>query len=140
MTTNECVFAMLDPAGRRRNPSTRYPSQGWVHGVETRERYRQGKTLQGDKDNQDLRVKERELDNRQKIWYNITKRKEQQMSRKAKEFKVTVTESYSKTYYIEARDAEEAQEKADELASDDMELACPENMDDREFEVEVDED
>lgn len=62
------------------------------------------------------------------------------MSRKAKEFKVTVTESYSKTYYIKARDAEEAQEKADELASDDMELACPENMDDREFEVEVDED
>ena len=55
--------------------------------------------------------------------------------KKVKTFKVNVTETYSKVYEIEAGDFEEALDKAEELASDDTELATPENMDDRNCEV-----
>ena len=55
--------------------------------------------------------------------------------KKVKTFKVNVTETYSKVYEIEAEDFEEALDKAEELASDDTELATPENMDDRNCEV-----
>ena len=55
--------------------------------------------------------------------------------KKVKTFKVNVTETYSKVYEIEAEDLEEALDKAEELASDDTELATPENMDDRNCEV-----
>ena len=55
--------------------------------------------------------------------------------KKVKTFKVNVTETYSKVYEIEAEDWEEALDKAEEFASDDTELATPENMDDRNCEV-----
>ena len=51
------------------------------------------------------------------------------------DFDVVVTETYSKTYRVEAKDAQEARDIADALASNDMELACPENMNNRECEV-----
>lgn len=51
------------------------------------------------------------------------------------DFDVVVTETYSKTYHVEAEDEQEARDIADRLASNDMELACPENMNSRECEV-----
>lgn len=48
-----------------------------------------------------------------------------------KEFRVYVTETYSKAYDVIAEDAEEAEQIADNLATDDMELAVPENMESR---------
>lgn len=50
-----------------------------------------------------------------------------------KTFTVTITEHYTKTYTIDAYDAEEAANEADALASDDMELAIPENFDYRDI-------
>lgn len=51
------------------------------------------------------------------------------------DFDVVVTEIYSKTYHVEAKDEQEARDIADRLASDDMELTCPDNMDSRKCEV-----
>lgn len=47
-------------------------------------------------------------------------------------FEVRVTETYEKVYTVEATCMEDAIDMADELASEDMELACPENMVNRE--------
>ncbi|CAJ0592400.1 unnamed protein product [Cylicocyclus nassatus] len=49
---------------------------------------------------------------------------------------VWVTETYSKAYDVIAEDAEDAEQIAENLAMDDMKLAIPENMDDREITVE----
>lgn len=52
-----------------------------------------------------------------------------------KVYKVWVTETYEKCYEVEAEDEFEAQDIAEDLASDDMEITEPENMTDRECEV-----
>jgi hypothetical protein len=52
-----------------------------------------------------------------------------------KEFDVVVTETYSKIYHIYTNSANEAREIADEMASEDMYLAIPENMNSRYCEI-----
>ena len=50
-------------------------------------------------------------------------------------YNVRVTETYISDYEVEAEDADEACEKAEEMAMNDDTLAAPENMSDREVEV-----
>lgn len=52
-----------------------------------------------------------------------------------KKFTVRVHETYAKDYEIEAVDADEAREKAEAIASDDMDIATPNNFDERVCEV-----
>ena len=49
-------------------------------------------------------------------------------------YKMLVTEIYSKYYEVEADSEDEARELAEQEATDDMNLACPENMDNRKIE------
>ena len=56
-------------------------------------------------------------------------------------YNVLVTETYSKYYEVEANSEDEARDLAEHEATDDMNLACPENMDNRVVEIDsVEED
>lgn len=66
------------------------------------------------------------------------KKKAKVLSSKKKEmktFEVCVTETYTKTYVIDATEEDEAIEIAESMAEDDLTIADPHNFNDREVEV-----